>query len=75
MAGRADRLAEQMNARDRRYLAPALLALSQSRPLWPASRAPTAPLKLSDGSLRPQRPAPPRREGAGASAKRPPIDL
>jgi hypothetical protein len=34
MARRADRLAEQMNARDRRYLAPALLALSQSRPLW-----------------------------------------
>jgi hypothetical protein len=34
MARHADRLAEQMNARDRRYLAQALLALSPSRPLW-----------------------------------------
>jgi hypothetical protein len=75
MARRADRLAEQMNARDRRYLAPALLALSQSRPLWAgiegADRAVEALGRLvaspAAGAVGP--------EGAGASPKRPPIDL
>jgi hypothetical protein len=75
MAGRADRLAEQMSARDRRYLAAALLALSQSRPLWAGIEGADRAVEALRGLIASPAAGAASPKGAGASAKRPPIDL